>query len=57
MRKFGVAAKRMPTLELRDRAGHVISLVPRGLWIIGESRCPLSPLQWCRFALSLGAAR
>ena len=23
MRKFGVAAKRMPTLELHDRAGHV----------------------------------
>ena len=31
MRKFGVAAKRMPTVELRDRAGHVARLVPRGL--------------------------
>ena len=37
MRRFGVAAKRMPTLELRDRAGHVARLVPRGLWIIGSN--------------------
>jgi hypothetical protein len=37
MRRFGVAAKRMPTLELRDRAGHVAKLVPRGLWIIGSN--------------------
>ena len=37
MRKFGVAAKRMPTLELEDRAGHVVRLVPRGLWIIGSN--------------------
>ena len=37
MRKFGVAAKRMPTLELEDRAGHVARLVPRGLWIIGSN--------------------
>ena len=35
MRKFGVAAKLMPTLELKDRAGHLARLVPRGLWIIG----------------------
>ena len=37
MRKFGVAAKQMPTLELRDRAGHVARLEPRGLWIIGSN--------------------
>ena len=37
MRKFGIAAKRMPTLELQDRAGHVARLVPRGLWIIGSN--------------------
>ena len=37
MRRFGVAAKRMPTLELRDSAGHVARLVPRGLWIIGSN--------------------
>ena len=37
MHKFGVAAKRMPTLELQDRAGHVAKLVPRGLWIIGSN--------------------
>ena len=37
MRRFGVAAKRMPTLELEDRAGHVARLVPRGLWIIGSN--------------------
>ena len=37
MRKFGVEAKRMPTLELRDGAGHAARLVPRGLWIIGSN--------------------
>ena len=37
MRKFGMDAKPMPTLELRDRAGHVAKLKPRGLWIIGEN--------------------
>ena len=37
MRKFGVAAKRMPTLELRDQAGHVARLEPHALWIIGEN--------------------
>jgi hypothetical protein len=35
MRKFGVAAKRLPTLELHDRAGQVVKLEPRALWIIG----------------------
>ena len=37
MRKFGLDAKRMPTLELRDRAGHVARLEPHALWIIGEN--------------------
>ena len=37
MRKFGIGAKRMPTLELRDRAGHVARLEPHALWIIGEN--------------------
>ena len=37
MRLFGVAAKRMPTLELRDRAGSMARFVPRGLWIIGSN--------------------
>ena len=37
MRKFGVAAKRMPTLELRDATGRVASLEPHALWIIGEN--------------------
>ena len=37
MRRFGVAAKRMPTLDLEDRTGHVARLVPRGLWIIGSN--------------------
>ena len=37
MRKFGVAAKPMPTLELHDRAGHVARLEPHALWIIGEN--------------------
>ena len=37
MRKFGLDAKRMPTLELRDRAGHVAKLEPNALWIIGEN--------------------
>ena len=37
MRKFGVAAKLMPTLELHDRAGHVAKFEPHALWIIGEN--------------------
>lgn len=37
MRKFGIAATQMPTLELEDRAGHVAKIVPRGLWIIGSN--------------------
>ena len=37
MRRFDVPEKRMPTLELRDRAGRAARLVPRGLWIIGSN--------------------
>ena len=37
MRKFGVAEKRIPTLELRDHEGHFAKFVPRGLWIIGSN--------------------
>lgn len=37
MRKFGIAAKRMPTLELRGRAGPVVKLEPHALWIIGNN--------------------
>ena len=37
MSKFGVAAKRMLTLALHDRAGHVAKLEPHALWIIGEN--------------------
>lgn len=37
MRKFGVPAKRIPTLELHDGAGHVAKLEPHALWIIGEN--------------------
>lgn len=35
MRKYGVAAKRIPTLELLGRAGGIVEFEPRGLWIIG----------------------
>ena len=37
MRKFGVATKRLPTLELRDQAGHSARLEPHAIWIIGEN--------------------
>ena len=37
MRKFGVAAKRMPTLELHGGAGKVVKLEPHALWIIGNN--------------------
>lgn len=37
MRRFGVAAKRLPTLELQDQAGHLARLEPHALWIIGEN--------------------
>ena len=37
MRKFGLDAKLMPTLELRDRAGRVARFEPHALWIIGEN--------------------
>lgn len=37
MRKFGVAAKLMPTLELHSQAGEVVKLAPHALWIIGNN--------------------
>ena len=37
MRKFGVGAKRTPTLELHGRAGQVARLEPHALWIIGNN--------------------
>ena len=37
MRKFGVAAKSLPTLELHDRAGQVVKFQPHALWIIGNN--------------------
>ncbi len=35
MRKFGIAAKRMPTFELLGRSGDRVKFEPRALWIIG----------------------
>lgn len=35
MQKYGVAKKFLPTLELRNRSGHIVRLEPRSLWIIG----------------------
>ena len=37
MREYGVAARRMPTLELHRRTGEVVKLTPRALWIIGNN--------------------
>ena len=37
MRKFGVEARRMPTLELHGRTGEVVKLAPEALWIIGNN--------------------
>ena len=37
MRKFGVAPKPMPTLELHDRTGKLVKLEPHALWIIGNN--------------------
>ena len=37
MRKFGVAPKPMPTLELHDRTGQLVKLEPHALWIIGNN--------------------
>ena len=35
MREFGVAAKKIPMLELFNQTGDKVKLEPRGLWIIG----------------------
>ncbi|MDE0004803.1 MAG: hypothetical protein OXQ29_19100, partial [Rhodospirillaceae bacterium] len=37
MERFGVEAKRLPTLELHSRSGQVVKLVPDALWIIGTN--------------------
>ena len=37
MRKFEIGAKRMPTLELLNRAGEVVRIEPQTLWIIGAN--------------------
>ncbi len=37
MRKYEVGATQIPTLELKDRSGHVAKIVPRGLWTIGAN--------------------
>ena len=37
MRKFGIAAKNIPTLELFDQTGNIVELEPRVLWIIGSN--------------------
>jgi len=37
MRKFGVAAKPKPTLELFSRSGEVVKVEPQTLWIIGAN--------------------
>ena len=37
MRKFGVEAKQMPTLELHGEAGRFVKLEPHALWIIGNN--------------------
>ena len=37
MRKFGIEAKRLPTLELHGRSGQVVKLVPDALWVIGAN--------------------
>ena len=37
MRKFGVAPRQIPTLELHGRIGEVVRFKPRALWIIGNN--------------------
>ena len=37
MRKFGVEAKRLSTLELHGNAGQIVKLEPHALWIIGNN--------------------
>ncbi len=35
MRKFGIAARQIPTLKLFNQSDDIVKLEPRGLWIIG----------------------
>ena len=37
MREFGVAAKRIPTLELHGNTDDVVRFKPHALWIIGNN--------------------
>ena len=37
MRKFGVEAKPIPTLELHGQGGEIVKLEPHALWIIGNN--------------------
>ena len=37
MERFGVEAKRLPTLELHRRNGQMVKLVPDALWVIGAN--------------------
>ena len=37
MRKYDVGATQIPTLELKNRVGHIAKIIPRGLWIIGTN--------------------
>ena len=37
MQRFGVEAKRLPTLELHGRAGRFFRLTPDALWIVGSN--------------------
>ena len=37
MRRFGVEAKPMPTLELHGGAGQVVRFEPHALWVIGNN--------------------
>ena len=37
MQEFGITARRLSTLEIHGRSGEVVTLGPRGLWIIGNN--------------------
>ena len=37
MRKFGIEARQLPTLQCVSQEGAVATLAPRALWIIGEN--------------------
>ncbi len=37
MRKYGIAARQIPTLELFNQSNDIVKLEPRGLWILGNN--------------------